>query len=108
MKKHFRHLWKLGTTINLDNDARMANSCAGRIVSALTLIFVIACLAVWITAFLLLKDRVFSQTLSGSLLTDLTCVTFFGGLALAVIVGALAGNLLRRAFWKRLISRRKP
>ena len=108
MKDRFIRLWKSGkATINSQSDRVLERSCAGRIVSALTFIVIIICLALWITAFLLLKDRLFTETLTGNILTNLTCVTFFGGLVVAVFVGALAGNFLRRAFWKMLIRRRK-
>ena len=46
------------------------------------------------------------KTLTGDVLTNLTCIAFFGGLILAVFVGAMAGNFLRRAFWKLLIQHR--
>ena len=66
-----------------------------------------SCLGLWITAFLLLKDRLFTETLAENVLTNLTCLTFFGGLVVAIFVGALAGNFLRRTFWKILIKRKK-
>jgi hypothetical protein len=100
--------WRSGkTTIDGHEDPELERSCAERILSALTFIIVIICLGLWITAFLLLKDRLFAETLSGNYLTDLTCVTFFGGLVLAIFVGGVAGNFLRRAFWKMLIRKKK-
>ena len=108
MKNRLLQWWKSVTTalVNRDDPA-LEHSCAGRILSALTFIVVIFCLGLWITAFLLLKDRLFTETLSGNILTNLTCLTFFGGLVIAISVGALAGNSLRRAFWKMLIRRKK-
>jgi hypothetical protein len=88
-------------------DPALTHSCAGRAINALTLIVVIACLAMWITAFLVLKDQLFPNAVSAKLLTNLTCITFFGGLIAAVFIGALAGNYLRRIAWKILIRRRK-
>jgi len=88
-------------------DWALERSCAGRIINALTFIIVIVCLGLWITTFLLLKDRVFSKTLAETTLTNLTCITFFGGLVVTIFVGALAGNFLRRTFWKILIKRKK-
>jgi hypothetical protein len=85
----------------------VSRSCTGRILSALTFIVIIICLGLWITAFLLLKDRFFTDTLSGNLLTNLTCLTFFGGLVIALFIGGLAGNFLRREFWKMLLRQRK-
>jgi hypothetical protein len=105
MKDRFKRFLKSSTQIDpvIQNQA-LSRSCAGRIVNALTIIVVIFCLALWITAFLLLKDRLFTETFSGNLLTDLTCSTFFGGLAIAILLGAIAGNFLRRAFWEILIK----
>lgn len=85
----------------------MARSCTGRILSALTFIAIIIFLGLWITVFLLLKDRLFVDVLSGNFLTNLTCITFFGGLVIAIFIGGLAGNFLRREFWKTLIRKRK-
>ena len=107
MKERFIRFWKSGlATDGNENDQAIAHSWTGRILGALTLIIIIFCLAVWITAFLLLKDRLFTESLSGNILTNLTCITFFGGLAFAIFTGALAGNLLRRAFWKMLVRKR--
>jgi hypothetical protein len=108
MKKRFIQLWRSSkASIRTENDPGLERSCAGRILSSLTFIVIIVCLGLWITAFLLLKDRLFTETLPGSIFTNLTCLTFFGGLAIALIIGALAGDFLRRAFWKRLTRRRK-
>ena len=106
MRKRFARLWKSGKqTVSSQADRALEHSCAGRVVSALSFIVIIFCLGLWITAFLLLKDQLFTETLSGNILTDLTCLTFFGGLGIAIIVGALAGNFLRRIFWKLLVDR---
>ncbi len=107
MKNRFIQLWRSSkAAILAENYPGMERSCAGRILSSLTFFVIIICLVVWITAFLLLKDRLFTATLSGSIYTNLTCLTFFGGLASALFVGAMIGNFLRRFFWKRLTRRR--
>ena len=107
MKDRFIRFWKAGTRVDPEiKDQALSHSCAGRVVSALTFIVIILCLAVWTTVFLLLKDHLFSEIFSGNLLTDLTCILFFGGLAVAILVGAMAGNFLRRAFWKMLTNRK--
>jgi hypothetical protein len=106
MKNRFIQWWKsCNKTIESHDDPKMERSVAGRILNALTIIIVIVCLGLWITAFLLLKDRFFAKTLSENLLTDLTCITFFGGLVIAILTGALASNFLHRVFWKMLIRR---
>jgi hypothetical protein len=97
-------LWKFGSNVAASQtDRALEHTCAGRVVNALTFIMVIFCLGLWITFFLLLKDRVFTQALSGNVLTNLTCIVFFGGLVVTLFIGALAGNFLRRAFWTMLV-----
>ncbi|MBN2386228.1 MAG: hypothetical protein JXB85_04355 [Anaerolineales bacterium] len=81
-------------------DPELQRSCLGRLASMLTFVFIMSCLGIWITAFLLLKDSVAIQTVPA--VEQLTCVIFFGGLALAVIIASLAGNLLRRILWRSL------
>jgi hypothetical protein len=108
MKSRLGKLWKSSKmTATTQADRALEHSCAGRVVSALAFIVVVFCLGLWITVFLLLKDNLFTQTISGNVFTDLTCIVFFGGLVLAVFIGAMAGNFLRRAFWKLLINRYK-
>jgi hypothetical protein len=108
MKNRFIQLWKsIKAALRAEKFPGMERSCAGRITSSITFIIIIFCLGLWITAFLLLKDRLFTETLSGNILTNLTCLTFFGGLAIALFVGAMIGNFLRRYFWKRLTRRKK-
>jgi len=86
-------------------DRALEHTCAGRVVNALTFIVVVFCLGLWITVFLLLKDQMIAQNLSANVLTNLTCMVFFGGLVVTLIIGALAGNYLRRAFWTMLVKR---
>ena len=107
MRNLFRRL-KLFGKQNPTNQAEqeLMNTCAGRMVSVMTFIVIIGCLGLWITLFLLVKDLLSTQTLSGNVVNNLTCVVFFGGLVLALFVGAMIGNFLRRAFWKWLVKRR--
>jgi hypothetical protein len=108
MNNRFIQLWKsIKSALRTEKFPGMERSCAGRITNSITFITIIFCLGLWITAFLLLKDRLFAETLTGNILTNLTCLTFFGGLAIALFVGAMIGNFLRRYFWKRLTRRRK-
>jgi len=62
---------------------------------------------IWITGFLLFQDSGIRQEVSSSIFTDLSCITFFGGLAVAVGIGATLGNFLRRTFWEWLMRRKK-
>ena len=107
MRNLFRRL-KLFGKQNPTNQAEqeLMNTRAGRMVSVMTFIVIIGCLGLWITLFLLVKDRLSTQTLSGNVVNNLTCVVFFGGLVLALFVGAMIGNFIRRAFWKWLVKRR--
>ncbi len=106
MKKPFIRLWKSGkTSLAGQIDPVLKRSCAGRIISTLRFIVFIICLGLWIAAFVLFQDRLSAQTVSGNILTNLKCLTFFGGLVIAIFIGALVGNLLQRAFWKWLTGR---
>jgi hypothetical protein len=89
------------------NDGALERGAAARIINAITFVSIIFFLTLWITAFLVLKDGPLATSYTGSLLTNLTCLTFFGGLVIAIFIGALAGNLLRRLLWKILIRRGK-
>jgi hypothetical protein len=108
MNKGLKGLWKSGKeTVANQADLALEHSCAGRVINALTFIVILLCLGLWITGFLQLKDDLVKQTVTGNVLTNLTCIVFFGGLVIALFVGALAGNFLRRAFWKMLVRRSK-
>jgi hypothetical protein len=107
MKKKLNRLWKFGKeTATSQADRALEHTCAGRVVSALTFIVVVFCLGLWITVFLVL-NQYFTQALSANWLTNVNCFVFFVGLVAAIFVGALAGNFLRRAFWKLLVKRYK-
>ena len=106
MKEWLNRLWKSGgETAASQADRALEHTCAGRVVSALSFIAIVFCLGLWISVFLLLKDRLFTQTLSGNVFTNLTCIVFFGGLVVTLFIGASAGNFLRRAFWRLLVKR---
>jgi len=108
MKSYFARLWKSSQeTIQGESDPISNRSCGTRLLNSMTFTIVILCLGLWITIFLLIKDSLFTGTLSGIILTDLTCLIFFGGLVVAIFTGALVGNLFRRAFWKRLTRRKQ-
>lgn len=108
MNKRLNNLWKSGMeTAASQADRALEHTCAGRVVSALTFIVIVFCLGLWITAFILFNDRLLSDTFTGNVLTNVTCIVFFGGLVVSLFVGALAGNFLRRAFWKLLVKRYK-
>ena len=92
MKEPFIRLWNSGkASLDNQNDPEMKRSCAGRIISTLRFIVLIICLGLWIAAFALLQDRFSAQTVSGNILTNLKCLTFFGGLVIAIFVGSAGG-----------------
>ncbi len=98
----------LGKLSDIDgNDHELKRNCLGRLTSMLAFLFIIFCLTIWITVFLVFKDTSAVQAIPASILEQLTCAIFFGGLVLAVIVGSLGGNMLRRASWHTLQRRKK-
>jgi high-affinity K+ transport system ATPase subunit B len=108
MKQRLITMWKSGRQSAVNQaDRALEHTCAGRVVSALTFIVVVVSLGFWITAFLLFRNQLFTHAISANVFNNLTCIIFFGGLVLAVFVGAMAGNFLRRTFWKLLVKRYK-
>jgi len=104
MNKRFGTVRKPGKE-NVPDQAKrvILHTGAGRVINALNYILIIIFMGLWITAFILLKDKLGLQPLSDNMFTNLTCIGFFGGLVVALFMGELAGNFLRRAFWKLLI-----
>ncbi len=71
----------------------------GRLMGTANFVVVIIFLGAWITAFIFLNQYL-ATILTGNLLISLNCLSFFGGLIFAFLIAAIAGNLLRRFFWK--------
>jgi hypothetical protein len=88
-------------------DKVLGHPYAGRVINAITYILVVICLGIWIAIFLVVKNDWNLQPLAGNILTNLTCLVFFGGLVVSLTVGTLIGNFLRRLFWNYLIKREK-
>jgi hypothetical protein len=80
---------------------------AGRLINMLKFIIVILVLGLWFAGFLAIKDSLFTGNITGNVLTDLTCITFFGGLIGSIIIGSLAGDIVRRFFWRMLVKYKK-
>ena len=89
------------------SDGAPGRGLAARIINAITFISIVFFLGLWIAAFLILKDGPLASSYTGNLLTNLTCLSFFGGMVIAIFIGAMAGNLLRRLIWKSSIRRGK-
>jgi hypothetical protein len=92
---------------NNQTDMALGNTCAGRVINALTFFVIVICLGIWITTFLIIRNDWNMQTITGKSLTDLNCVVFFGGLVVTFTIGTLIGNFLRRKFWNQLVGRIK-
>ena len=107
-QKGVDRLHKLGLQAVNPVDQNSQPSCLVRVVSALNFLVMIACLGLWIATFILFQESSLRGQLSGNLFSNLTCIAFFGGLAIAIIIGALLGNFLRRTLWNLLIRSRNP
>lgn len=107
IRKGVDQLHKLGLLSINPVDQISQPSCLIRVVSAMNFLVVIVCLALWITTFILFQESSLQRQLSTNLSSNLTCVTFFGGLAIAIVIGTLLGNFLRRSLWNLLIKTRK-
>jgi hypothetical protein len=102
-----RNLGRLGAQATANHaDRALRKSCIGRIVSLLTLFFILACGGMYaLTAFALYRSGlgdVFPDAV-GSVLA----VGFFVGLIGAVVVAGLIGNWLRRRIWQMVLRRRR-
>lgn len=105
MKKFLSHF---GKTSDLDQlDPELKRTCLGRAASISTFVFIIFCVGVWITGFLLLKDTPAMQSIPPGWLDQVNCLAFFGGLVLAILVSGLGANMLRRALWRILVRKRQ-
>ena len=107
VKKLLDLLHRLGVLAANPVEGALQRTCLGRVISALTFIAVVACLVLWITLFLVFRDSGIQNDVSANLFTDLSCITFFGGLVIAIGIGATLGNLVRRTLWKAWMRRRK-
>ncbi len=82
----------------------LQQSWTGRAINAISFMMVIATLALWVTLFTFLRDSLTAHQVAASVSTAVSCFAFFGGLVLAIFTGGWTGNLLRRVFWKVLVS----
>ncbi len=86
-------------------DRALRRSCIGRIVSLLTLIFILACVAVYGLGALALNRAGLTEYLPEAVGSAAT-VAFFIGLIGCIVVAGLIGNWLRRLAWRALLRRR--
>ena len=80
-------------------DPELQKSPAGRLANALPFLSVILLLGGWSAGFYALQ-----ASGPGTVSESLRCVTFFGGLAVAILLGALVGTFLKRLVWKALLK----
>jgi hypothetical protein len=78
-------------------DSSSQKSSTGRLANALPFLFIILFLGGWSTGFYALQESD-----PGTIAEGLRCLTFFGGLAVAVLLGAVIGSFLKRMAWKAL------
>ena len=99
------YLRRLGTYTAVDQvDHAIQHSCIGRIVSLLTLLFILLFGCSYLFAGLLLSRTHLANLLSGALNKALV-VGFVVGLFLCIIVAGLIGNSLRHLVWHALRRR---
>ena len=82
----------------------LQKSWTGRAINAISFLTVIATLALWVTLFSLMRNSLAANQVAASVSTAVSCFAFFGGLVLAIFIGGWTGNLLRRIFWKILVT----
>jgi predicted neutral ceramidase superfamily lipid hydrolase len=105
MKKLFQKVAEYFKSTFTDRYYReLQQSWTGRAINAISFLMVIATLALWVTLFTLLRDRLTENQVAASVSTAVSCLAFFGGLVLAIFIGGWTGNLLRRVFWKVLVK----
>jgi len=100
------NLRRLGTLAAVDMvDRTLQRSCIGRIVSMLTLIFIVLCIALYALMWYGLTRAGLAERLPQPIGGALG-LSLFGGFFVAIILAGLIGNWLRRRIWHLLIRRR--
>jgi hypothetical protein len=80
-----------------NTDSTLQKNILGRLANALPFLTIVLFLAGWSAGFYALQDSG-PRTIADSL----RCLTFFGGLAAAVLLGAVTGSFLKRLVYKAL------
>jgi uncharacterized membrane protein len=83
-----------------EEDKELQKSIIGRLVNALPFLVIILILAGWSAGFYALQ-----ASNPGEITESLRCLTFFGGLVVAILMGALIGTFLKRLVWKMILKR---
>lgn len=99
-------LRRLGHLAAVDQaDRALRRSCIGRIVGALTGLFIAACLAIWTVLFVIVSQMSIVEKLP-DVTSSILSIMFIGGLIASIVLAGLIGNLLRRQLWRMLRARR--
>ena len=77
----------------------------GKAINTISFLMVIFFMALWITLYSLLQDKLSQSTVSSQMITAISCFSFFGGFIGSFLFGGWIGNGLRRVFWKILIRK---
>lgn len=85
-------------------DRALQRSCIGRIVSMLTLIFIVLCIALYALMWYGLTKTGLAERLPQPIGGALG-MSLFVGLFVAIILAGLVGNWLRRRIWRLLLRR---
>jgi len=76
--------------------------CIGRIVGLIILVTMVACVALWGLAFYLLNRSGVLAALPEQIAGPAIGITLIGGFVVAIVVGGIIGDALRRAVWRLL------
>jgi hypothetical protein len=94
--------WQGHFQMKTDPEELVSISLFGRFIKVLPFLIILIVLGLWSAGIYLLQE---TQTVH--LTDDLRCLTFFGGLVIAITFGGLAGSFLRRFILKRLMRRKE-
>ncbi len=101
-----RGLGRLGTLVAADQvDWALERTCIGRIVSLLTLFFIVLCVGLYGLMLYGLYRLGLTERLPESVRTVLG-LGLFAGFFVAIILAGLIGDWLRRRIWRLLLRRR--
>ena len=99
-----RNLGRMAANTQVDHALR--HSCLGRIASMVTGLVIILCMGLWVGIFLLVGKTGLAKMIPENMISVGLGIAFFGGILIAIIIGGLVGNALRRIFWGILRRRR--
>ena len=103
MRNLLNRLRKLGALKEAERlEPALRRTCLGRVASISTFLVIILCLVAWVIVFLSLQSSGAQQSIPGTILPQVMCIAFFGGLVFVALVGGLLGNILRRILWRIL------